>query len=36
MADSEADLEYQETLHKLRRILPLLENEAPNASAADA
>ncbi|WP_313752154.1 aminodeoxychorismate synthase component 1 [Mixta calida] len=36
VADSEADLEYQETLHKLRRILPLLENEAPNASAADA
>ncbi|QHM71228.1 aminodeoxychorismate synthase component 1 [Mixta intestinalis] len=27
VADSEAELEYQETLHKLRRILPVLENE---------
>ena len=29
VADSEAALEYQETLHKLQRILPLLEKEEP-------
>ncbi|URQ62584.1 aminodeoxychorismate synthase component 1 [Pantoea alhagi] len=36
VADSEAELEYQETLHKLGRILPLLEDGAPDDPAADA
>lgn len=36
VADSEADLEYQETLHKLRRILPLLENDTQSEPANDA
>lgn len=36
VADSEAELEYQETLHKLSRILPLLEDKADDESAADA
>lgn len=36
VADSEAGLEYQETLHKLARILPLLEDGAPDDFAADA
>ena len=36
VADSEAELEYQETLHKLSRILPILENDADDEPAADA
>ena len=36
VADSEAGLEYQETLHKLARILPLLEDGTPDDFAADA
>lgn len=36
VADSEAELEYQETLHKLGRILPLLEDSAPDDCTADA
>lgn len=36
VADSEAELEYQETLHKLSRILPLLEDKTNDEPAADA
>lgn len=36
VADSEAELEYQETLHKLGRILPLLEDEANHEPSSDA